>query len=85
MSVLIATRGVSVPVQRSRPHRINVDLDADTYKWLAVARRDDRLTTSDRVRALIALSRQDPELRARVVEMATQLEEEADLRRNASG
>lgn len=61
---------------RTRPNRITVDLDDDIYHWLTQARFTDRLTTSDRVRALLELNREDPELTARVLEKSAQLARE---------
>lgn len=60
---------------RKRPHRIALDVDTDLHDWISQQRFQDHLSTSDRVRALLTLSREDPELNARVVKRAGELAE----------
>ena len=54
--------------------RVNVDLDLETHAWLAQMRRRDRLKTTERLRALLALAREDPDLNRRVLEKAAELD-----------
>lgn len=74
-----ARQGVTLP--RTRPQRINVDVDLGLYTWLSEIRRQDRLATTTRIRALLELAREDPELRKRVLEKARQLDDEEESRR----
>lgn len=62
-----------MPPQRTRPRRLTVDVSTDLYRWLGEARLKDRLTTADRIRALLELCREDEGLSARVVEKAGEL------------
>ena len=78
----LATQGLPVPTTRSRPHRLNIDVDDDLFEWLGTARREDRLTTSERVRALLELAREDPALRDLVVAKANALAEAEEARRD---
>lgn len=54
--------------------RVNVDLDLETHTWLAEMRRRDRLKTTERLRALLAIAREDPDLNRRVLEKAAELD-----------
>lgn len=58
--------------------RINVDIDLELHRWLAEARRRDRLATTERIRALLSLARRDSELSRRVLEEAARLDEEEE-------
>lgn len=62
--------------QRSRPHRITVDIDPDQFAWLAAQRRKDRIRTTERIRALLQLAMKDEQLHQRVLEMADRLRED---------
>lgn len=62
-----------MPPQRTRPRRLTVDVSTDLYRWLGEARLKDRLTTADRIRALLELCREDETLAQRVVEKAGEL------------
>lgn len=62
-----------MPPQRTRPRRLTVDVSTDLYRWLGEARLKDRLTTADRIRALLELCREDEGLSAQVVEKASEL------------
>ena len=65
--------GAQMPPQRTRPRRLTVDVSTDLYRWLGEARLKDRLTTADRIRALLELCREDEGLSAQVVEKASEL------------
>lgn len=52
--------------RRTRPHRITVDLSTEAFDWLNAQRAIDHISTSDRIRALISLARDDADLQARV-------------------
>lgn len=62
-----------MPPQRTRPRRLTVDVSHDLYRWLGEVRLKDRLTTADRIRAVLELCREDEALAARVVEKASEL------------
>lgn len=62
-----------MPPQRTRPRRLTVDVSTDLYRWLGETRLKDRLTTADRIRALLELCREDEALAQRVVEKAGEL------------
>ncbi len=59
--------------RRTRPHRITVDLNAEAFDWLNAQRAIDHINTSDRIRALISLAREDAELMKRVDEREREL------------
>lgn len=61
------------PPRRTRPHRIALDISADQYDWLADQRVQDRVSSADRLRALIELCREDELLCDRVISKATEL------------
>jgi len=52
---------------------LTIDVSTDLYKWLGEMRIKDRLTTAERIRALLELCRDDDELTARVVAKASEL------------
>lgn len=62
-----------MPPQRTRPRRLTIDISTDLYLWLGEARIKDRLTTADRIRALVELCREDEELASRVVMKAGEM------------
>ena len=62
-----------MPPQRTRPRRLTIDISTELYRWLADVRIKDRLTTADRIRALLELCREDETLAARVVAKASEL------------
>ncbi len=68
----IAFQGTQMPA-RSRPRRINVDLSDEQFARLNEARRQDHLTTADRVRALLDLSFDDPTLAKRVATRVSEM------------
>lgn len=72
MSALVVLDSIMARPKR----RINVDVDLDLHAWLGEERRRDRLATTERLRALLELVREDPELKRRVLEKAAQLDEE---------
>lgn len=80
MSALVVLDSMMAKPKR----RINVDVDLDLHAWLAEERRRDRLATTGRLRALLELAREDPELKRRVLEKAAQLDEEDAARENVS-
>lgn len=55
--------------------RVNLEVSLDLHAWLARARLTDRVSTSDRIRALLELAREDPQLGDRVIAKASQLAE----------
>ena len=65
--------GVQMPPQRTRPRRLTIDVSTDLYQWLGEARLKDRLTTADRIRAVLELCREDEQLAAQVVAKASEL------------
>lgn len=58
---------------RARPHRLTIDIESELYSWMQSQRALDRLSMTDRVRALIELAQEDDSLNARVSEKATQM------------
>lgn len=68
--------GLPPMTQRTRPHRITVDVGAELYSWLTRARIEDRLSTAERIRALLELDREDSHLAGRVIQKAQQIAEE---------
>lgn len=65
VGIVSVLEGVTM-ARRTRPHRITVDLNAETFAWLNAQRGVDHISTSNRIRALISLAREDEDLRARV-------------------
>lgn len=68
-----ATLEGATMARRTRPRRITVDLSDEMYEWLLAQQALDRITTSDRVRSLIALAQDDESLRTRVDTRASEL------------
>ena len=75
----VAAQGVTLA--RTRPQRINVDVDTEVFAWLSEIRKEDRIATTVRIRALLELAREDPQLRERVIKKARELDEEDEARR----
>lgn len=70
---MAATLEGATMARRTRPRRITVDLSDEMYEWLLAQQALDRITTSDRVRSLIALAQDDESLRTRVDTRASEL------------
>lgn len=60
--------------------RINADIDPAVHAWLTEQRRRDRIRTTERLRALLALCMEDPELNRRVLAKAAELDEQQHRR-----
>lgn len=69
----LAIEAEHMPTKHS--HRINLNIDPDLYKWVTKQRFVDHMTTSDRIRALLELCREDPGLNERVAAKASELAE----------
>ena len=72
----LPVEGLQMTPQRTRRHRITIDFDDDMYEAMTKARFRDRVTNSDRLRALLALSLEDPELAGRMVAKVSEMAEE---------
>lgn len=62
--------------QQAGTTRLTVDVDQELFEWVALQRAQDRIKTTKRLRALLALSREDNELQARVVRKAAELDQQ---------
>ena len=65
-----AAPGAEQPRAKEWPVRIPLNVDDDMRRALESARVDDRIETTARIRAMIALWQQDDQFRARVNELA---------------
>lgn len=74
MTALVFEEALMPPAPANR--RINFMTTEDQHKWLTQARFQDHLSTSLRIRSLIELVREDPELAQRVLLKASELEQE---------
>lgn len=59
--------------RRTRPHRVATDVSDEQFAWMNAQRLRDRVSSADRLRALIELCREDASLRERVVDKATEM------------
>ena len=72
---VLALQGVQVP-QRTRPHRITLDVSESAHQSLTPARRADGVTIADRLRSLISLWEEDTELANKTIERAREIAKE---------
>lgn len=69
----LAVQGNPMTPVKNRPHRITFDVSADQYEWITAQRFKDRIATTMRLRALLALAMEDESLAQRVEKKVTEL------------
>lgn len=67
------------------PRRLNISLADEDQSWLIAQDDIDRITMSERIRALVALARTDPAVAERAVDTADELRRARRAKRGGGG